>query len=371
MIKATKVRLFPSEIQERLMWKSVGVARRTYNFALDLKDNHYRYYRETLKENDIKKIITELKKLDEYKWLSEVSSRIPNQAIRDCDRAYKNYFKGLSKHPKFKSKKKSKNSFYNDNTRLKVKENKLVMLEKIGRIKTNEQIEIGVKYYNPRISYDGKYWYLSVGIEKEYDKQELTDISLGIDLGLKNLAVLSNGTIYKNINKSQKVKKIEKKLKRLQRKVSKKYENNKKGSNYYKTNNIKKIEKQIKLTHRRLANIRNNYLHQITTAIVKTKPSRIVIEDLNVRDMLKNKYLSNQIGKMGFYEFRRQLEYKCKMNGIELVVADRWYPSSKICSCCGLIKKDLKLSDRTYNCECGLSIDRDLNASINLSKYKL
>ena len=228
-----------------------------------------------------------------------------------------------------------------------------------------------MKYSNPRISYDNKYWYLSVGIEREETKEEVTDVSLGIDLGVKDLAVCSDGTVYKNINKTYVVKKIEKRLKRLQKQVSRKYEQNKKGKEYVKTKNIIKLEKKIQQIHRRLANIRNNYLHQTTTRIVKTKPYRVVVEDLNVKGMMKNKHLSDAIRKQGFYEFKRQLEYKCKLRGIEFVVADRFYPSSKICSQCGKIKKDLKLKDRVYQCSCGLMIDRDFNASINLSNYKL
>lgn len=160
-------------------------------------------------------------------------------------------------------------------------------------------------------------------------------------------------------------------MKRLQKQISKKYELNKKGKEYVKTKNIIKLENKIQLIHRRFANIRNNYLHQSTTSIVKTKPYRIVIEDLNVKGMMKNKHLSDVIRKQGFYEFKRQLEYKCKFRGIEFILADRFYPSSKVCSQCGKIKKDLKLKDRIYRCECGITIDRDLNASINLSKYKL
>ena len=277
----------------------------------------------------------------------------------------------MSDKPKFKSKRKSKKSFYNDNVKFKVKEGKLVNIEKVGWIKTNEQLPIGIKYSNPRISYDNKYWYISVGIEQEEIREELTDVSLGVDLGLKALAICSDGTVYKNINKTYVVKKIEKRLKRLQKQVDRKYEKNKKGKEYVKTKNIIKLEKQIQLIYRQLANIRNNHLHQTTTSIVKTKPYRVVIEDLNVKGMMKNKHLSDSISKQGFYEFRRQLEYKCKFRGIELVVADRFYPSSKTCSNCNRVKKDLKLSDRVYKCSCGLNIDRDLNASINLSKYKL
>lgn len=238
-------------------------------------------------------------------------------------------------------------------------------------VKLNEQIPINTKYSNPRISNDNKYWYISVGIEISQVQEELTNESLGCDLGIKELAVCSNGKIYKNINKSLIVKKTEKKLKRLKRQVSRKYEKNKKGKEYVKTKNIIKLEKKIQLIYRRLANIRNNHIHQTTTSIVKTKPYRVVIENLNVKGMMKNKHLSKAIQQQNFYKFRSQLEYKTKLRGIELVIADRFYPSSRICSHCGNIKKDLSLNTRIYICECGLSIDRDLNASINLSKYKL
>ena len=370
MILSKKVRLYPSEIQEQKLWQSVGTARFIYNWTLSRQEENYKNGGKFISDNELRKEITQLKK-DELSWLNKVSNNVAKQAVKDgCD-AYKRFFKGLADKPRFKSRRKSKKSFYNDNWKLKVKDGKLVNIEKVGWIKTNEQIPIGVKYSNPRISYDNKYWYISVGIEQEEIQEELTDVSLGIDLGLKELAICSNGKVYKNINKSYVVRKIEKRLKRLQKQVSRKYEQNKKGKEYVKTKNIIKLEKQIQQVHRRLANIRNNYLHKTTTSIVKTKPYRVVIEDLNVKGMMKNKHLSDAIRKQGFYEFKRQLEYKCKFIGIELVVADRFYPSSKTCSQCGEIKKDLKLKDRVYNCSCGLSIDRDLNASINLSRYKL
>ena len=370
MILAKKVRLYPTKEQEEKLWQSVGTARFIYNWTLAKQEENYRNGGKFIPDNVLRKEITQLKK-NELTWLNEVSNNVAKQSVKDACNSYKRFFKGLSGKPKFKSKKRSKKSFYNDNGKLKVKKGNLVNIEKVGWIKTNEQLPIGVKYSNPRISYDNKYWYLSVGIEQEEIQEELTNVSLGIDLGLKNLVICSDGTIYKNINKTYIVRKIEKRLKRLQRQVSRKYELNKKGKEYVKTKNIIKLEKQIQQTHRRLANIRNNYLHQTTTSIVKTKPYRIVIEDLNVKGMMKNKYLSDAIRKQGFYEFRRQLEYKCKFRGIELIIADRFYPSSKTCSQCGKIKKDLKLSDRVYKCSCGLVIDRDLNASINLSKYKL
>ncbi len=266
------------------------------------------------------------------------------------------------------SKKKSRVSFYNDNVKLKVKE-KSVLIEKVGWIKIKEQIPIDSKYTNPRIIYDNKYWYLTVGIEVTEKNISLTEETIGIDLGIINLATCSNGEIYQNINKTKRVKKIEKKLKRLQRKLSKKYLLNKKENKFLETKNIIKLKKRIKLIHRKLANIRNNHLHQTTTSIVKNKPCKIVLEDLNVKGMMKNRHLSKAIANQCFHEFRRQLEYKCKLNNIELAFANRFFPSSKTCSSCYEIKRDLKLKDRIFKCSCGFVIDRDLNASINLKNY--
>ena len=371
MILRKKVRLYPTKEQEQKLWQSVGTARFIYNWTLNKQEENYKNGGKFISDNVLRKELTQLKK-SELKWLNDVSNNVAKQAVKDACNAYKRFFKGEANKPKFKSRRKSKKSFYNDNVKLKVKENNLVIIEKVGWIKTNEQIPIGVKYTNPRISYDNKYWYISIGIEKEEIKEELTNVSLGIDLGLKDLAICSDGSVYKNINKTRTVKKIEKKLKRLQRQVSRKYEQNKKGKEYVKTKNIIKLEKKIQQVHRKLANIRNNYLHQTTTSIVKTKPYRVVIEDLNISGMMKNKHLSDSIRKQCFYEFTRQLEYKCKFRGIEFIKADRFYPSSKTCSNCGHIKKNLKLKDRTYICsECGFVIDRDKNASLNLANYKL
>ena len=197
-----------------------------------------------------------------------------------------------------------------------------------------------------------------------------------MDVGIKDLAIVSDGTVFKNINKSKTVRKLEKRLKRLQRKVSRKYNINKikKGESvsFIKTNNIKRLEKEIQSIRDRLNNIRMNYLHQTTNSIVKQKPSYITIEDLNIKGMMKNKHLSKAVQQQSLYEFRRQLAYKSKWNNIELRVVDRWFPSSKTCSECGYIKSDLKLKDRVYICPCcGLKIDRDYNASINLANAEI
>lgn len=368
MIFAKKVRLHPTPEQEQKMWQSVGTARFIYNWTLNRQEENYKNGGKFISDNVLRKEITQLKK-GELSWLNQVSNNVAKQAVKDCCKAYKNFFDGRAKKPRFKSRKKSKASFYNDNVKLKFKDDS-VLIEKIGWMKTSELIPTDVKYTNPRISYDGKYWYLSVGIKQELDSIKLTDYSLGIDVGIKDLAVCSDGQVFKNINKTQTIKKLEKRLKRLQRQVSRKYERNKQGNKFVKTKNIIKLEHQIKLVHRRLANIRNNHLHQATNKIVKTKPSRIVIEDLNVSGMMKNKHLSKAIQQQKLYEFRRQLEYKSKKYGIELVLADRWYPSSKTCYRCGLVKTDLKLKDRVFKCDCGYEEDRDLNAALNLSAYE-
>jgi putative transposase len=378
MILAKKVRIIPNVEQEQRLWQSVGTARFIYNWTLARQEENYKNGGKFIKDGDLRKELTILKK-SELNWLNEVSNNVAKQAVKDGCNAYKNFFKELADKPKFKSRRKSKPSFYNDTYKLKIKEN-LVLIEKVGWIKTAEQIPISVKYTNPRISFDGKYWYISVGIEKEKPISKNTDISIGIDLGLKNLAIVSNiDKPFKNINKTKEVKRLKMKLKRKQKQVSRKYEDSKipigkEGENCYKftkTNNIKKLEREIKLIQRRLSNIRLNHIHQTTTAIVRTKPSRIVVEDLNVKGMLKNKHLSKAIQEQCFHKFISILEYKSKFNGIEFLKADRFYPSSKTCSCCGKIKKDLKLKDRIFICpSCNSSIDRDKNASINLSRYK-
>lgn len=369
MILAKKVRLKPNEEQEKQLWKAVGTARFIYNWTLNRQEENYKNGGKFISDGTLRKEVTQLKK-NELSWLSEVSNNVAKQAVKDACDAYKKFFKGLASKPKFKSRKRSKPSFYNDNVKLKVKKNS-VLIEKIGWIQTVEQVPMGCKYSNPRISHDGKYWYLAVGIEESHEVAELTDESLGIDVGIKDLAVCSNGLVIKNINKTTKVKKLEKRLRRLQRSVSRKYEMNKEGNRFVKTSNTVKQEKEIRLLHRKLANIRTNHLHQASSKIVKTKPSTIVMETLNIKGMMKNKHLSKAIAQQKLYELKRQIKYKCEKDGIEFVEADKWFPSSKLCSDCGCVKNKLSLSERTYKCEeCSLEIDRDLNASINLSRYR-
>jgi putative transposase len=371
MILGNKVRVFPTREQEQKLWQSVGTARFIYNWTLARQEENYKSDGKFISDNNLRKELTILKKT-EINWLDEVSNNVAKQAVKDGCEAYKKFFKGLADKPRFKSRRKAKPSFYNDTSKLKVKENS-VLIEKVGWININKNsLPMNCKYTNPRISFDGKYWFISVGIEKERPVVELTTESIGIDVGLKDLAICSNGMTFKNINKTRVVKQLEKKLRRLQRRVSRKYLKNKEGSKFVKTSNAIKIEKQIKLLHRKLANVRSNHNHQATNMIVKTKPSRVVMETLNIKGMMKNRHLSKAIAKQCLYEFKRQMQYKCEFNGIEFIEADKWYPSSKTCSECGHIKQKLSLSERTYICdECGSIIDRDYNASINLSRYEL
>lgn len=374
MILTMKVRLEPNNKQFSKLFQSAGVARWAYNWSLGRQIENYRDGGKFLQDGILRKELTLLKRTEEFRWLSSYSNNITKQAIKDSCNAYKRFFKGVSNRPKFKSRKRSKPSFYQDTAKIKFKSGK-VRLEKIGWVRLSEKNRIpeDASYANPRITFDGLHWYISVGIEVVQEPQTvLTSESVGIDVGIKYLAVCSNKEEpYKNINKTQRVKKLEKRLRRLQRKVSKKYEQNKKGGRYRKTCNIIELEKNIIKLHRRLDNIRTDYSHKITTEIVRTKPSRIVVETLNIKGMLKNKHLSKAFSQQKLYTFKQQLKYKSESYNIEFVEADRWFPSSKTCSSCGYIKPKLSLSERTFKCEnCGAVIDRDKNASINLSRYQ-
>jgi len=322
-----------------------------------------------------------MKNTSKYVWLNHISNNVTKQAIKDACEAYRDFFKGYSKFPRFKSRKCSIPKFYQDsvkiqftNTHVKVegfaasKKKKKQKLNWI-RLAEHDRIPTNCKYRNPRIKYDGINWWITVGMEYENSTVLQSNDGIGIDLGIKDLAICSDKNKYQNINKTQKVKKLEKRKRRLQRSISRRYEKNKKGESYCKTSNMIKREKELLQLNHRLTNIRQNHFHQTISEIIKREPSFICMEDLNVKGMMKNRHLSKAVQQQGFGKFRRQLEYKCKWNHIPLIVADRFFPSSKLCSCCGNIKKDLKLSDRIYRCECGNVIDRDYQASLNLKRY--
>ena len=373
--------LLPNNKQKTKLFQYANTARFAYNWALAREQENYKNGEKFISDGELRKEFTQLKKTPEYAWLSNISNNVTKQSIKDACEAYKSFFKGYTKFPRFKSKKHSVPKFYQDNekiqftdTHVKVegfatskKKNK----QKLNWIKLAEHKRIpkNVKYTNPRIKFDGINWWITVGIKYEDSVAIPLNEGIGIDLGIKDLVVCSDKHKYKNINKSQKIKKLEKRKRRLQRSISRRYEKNKKGAAYCKTGNIIKREKELLKLNHRLTNIRQNYLHQTTSEIIKRKPSFICIEDLNVKGMMKNRHLSKAVQQQCFSEFRQQIEYKSALNNIPTIIANRFYPSSKLCSCCGNIKTDLKLSDRIYKCECGNIIDRDYQAALNLKRY--
>lgn len=381
MIRTIRVMLIPNNKQKTKLFQYANTARFAYNWALGREKDNYKNGGKFIPDRDLRKEFTRIKKTDEYSWLNNISNNVTKQAIKDACDAYKRFFKGYSRFPKFKSRKFSTPSFYQDNGKIQFSDtcvkvegfaaSKKKNKQKINWIRLAERnrVPTDCKYINPRIKYDGANWWLTVGIEYEDSTASPANEGIGIDLGIKDLAICSDKNTYKNINKTQKVKRLEKTKRRLQRSISRSYEKNKKGKEYCKTNNVIKKEKLLLKLNHRLTNIRMNYLHQTTSEIIKREPSFICIENLNVSGMMKNKHLSKAVQQQSFYEFRRQIEYKSVWNNITVIIADRFFPSSKMCSRCGAIKKDLKLSDRIYKCECGNVIDRDFQAALNLKQY--
>ena len=374
--------LIPNNKQKTKLFQCSGVSRFAYNWTLSRQQENYKNGGKFISDYDLRKEFTQLKKTKEYEWLNRYSNNISKQAIKDACDSYKKFFKGYSKFPKFKSKKKSRPSFYVDNIKIQFTDTH-VKLEKISnstkknkaklnwiRLAEKGRIPTDCKYSNPRVTFDGINFWISVGIEVEESTEVPINNGIGIDLGIKDLAICSDENTYKNINKTKEIKKLKKKKRRLQRRVSRKYLINKKGGSYYKTSNIIKLENQLLKLNHRLTNIRHNYLHEITSEIISRKPMFIALEDLNVKGMMKNKHLAKAIQEQSFYEFKRIISYKANWNNIKIIEVPRFYPSSKTCSECGAIKKDLKLSDREWVCtECGVIHDRDYNASVNLMKY--
>ena len=383
MMKSFKVMLVPNKHQRTRLFQFAGTARFAYNWALRKEIDAYESGEKFISNFDLRKEFTVLRNSAEYPWLRTISNNVTKQAIKDCVDAYTKFFKGLSKRPRFKSKRRGDFNFYQDTDKIRITATH-VKLEAIATSKKHNKqglnwfrlaevgrIPVGVKYNQPRITFDGLNWWLSVAIEfPEPKPAENCSEPVGIDLGIKNLATCSDGTIYPNINRTKTVRRLKKKQRRLQRSISRKYIKNKKGESYSKTRNIIKSEKKLLRIHHRLANIRQNYRHQITSVIIGRKPNPIVLEDLNVRGMMSNRHLAKAVQEQGFYEFRRQIEYKAAWTGLRVIIADRYYPSSKTCIACGHVKKNLRLSERIYHCEvCGNEIDRDLQAAINLKRY--
>lgn len=370
MLVGQRLRLVPNKEQEKWLQSNAGVARFIYNFSLAMKEDAYKEQGFNLGQKEVMRQITDMKYTPDYEWLQSYNSETIKQAVKDMLTSYKNFFqRGNKGFPKFKKKGKCKESFYVRYDRIYSVDEKHIKFPSLKQpMKISEPfiIEQG-SIVNSRVSFDGKYWYLSFSYELEPVQEILTDKVVGIDLGLKELAVTSTGVVYSNINKSRTVINLELRKKRLQKKISRAYEKNKEDKKYVRTNNIIKMEKQLKLICRRLSNIRKTYIHTVTTEIVKTKPSCIVIEDLAISNLMKNKYRSKSIQDAEWYFFRQCLEYKSQFSGIGFKLANRFFPSSKKCNKCGSVKKFLSLSERTYICNrCGFVCDRDLNAAYNL-----
>ena len=381
MILSYKTRLEPNDKQARKFKEFAGAARYAYNWAIAKEKEAYELGNGFIQEKELRALFTRHK--DNMRWLYNISNDVTKQAIRDAVIAFSNFFKKRTEYPRFKTKKKSKPSFYQDvfkfkatDTHIRVekisdsnKKNK----QKLNWIKVSEKGRIppiSKGYLNPRITFDGIHWYVSVGVEVQDKPTGQMNDGIGIDLGIKDLAICSDKNIYKNINKTDRVRRLEKQKRRKQREVSRKYLINKDGDKYVKTKNIVKAELALLKLNHKLTNIRRNNIHQVTNEIINRKPSFIVLEDLNIKGMVKNKHLAEAVQQQNLAEFADILEYKAELNNIKIIYADRFFASSKTCSCCGEIKRTLKLRDRVFNCSrCGSVIDRDYNASLNL--YRL
>lgn len=383
--KAYKIEIKPTEEQISKIHQTIGVSRFIYNFYIAYNKEVYKKEKRFVSGMDFSKWLNNeyIPKNEDKTWIKEVSSKATKQAIMNGEKAFKKFFKGESAFPKFKKKKNQDVKAYfpkNNKTDWTIERHKVkvptlgwVRLKEFGYIPVNSAVKSGT------VSQKADRYYLSILVEENTEiHNKVYSEGIGLDLGLKDFAICSNGLTKKNINKTNVVRKAEKKLKREQRKLSRKYESLKLGNKKQKgeatRQNIQKQIVKVQKLHQRLTNIRTDYINKTVDALIKQKPSFITIEDLNIRGMMKNRHLAKAVAQQKFYEFRTKLILKSKQKNIEVRVVDRFYPSSKLCSCCGEIKKDLKLKDRVYNCNCGLSIDRDLNASINLrnaKKYKI
>ncbi len=382
MKRAYKIEINPTAEQKSKIHQTIGVSRFIYNFYIAHNKEIYAREGKFVSGMDFSKWLNNeyIPNNKDMKWIKEVSSKATKQAIMNGDKAFRDFFKKAKGFPRFKKKKNQDVKAYfpkNNKTdwtlerhRVKIPTLGWVRLKEFGYIPVNSIVKSGT------VSQKADRYYVSILVE-ENDKKvyKSTNEGVGIDLGVKEFVVCSDGIKFKNINKTSTVKKIEKKLKREQRKLSRKYESLKIRNKNIKEGratrqNIQKQVVKVQKLHQRLTNIRTDYINKIVSSIIKQKPSYITIEDLNVKGMMKNKHLSKAIASQKFFEFKTKLTVKCKENHIELRIVDRFYPSSKTCSNCGKIKKDLKLSDRIYKCDCGLAIDRDLNSSINLKNAK-
>ena len=379
MIVSYKTEINPTQTQIQKINQTIGACIYVYNFYLATQKERYEHGEKLQSAIDFSKWLNNdyLPRHKEFSWIKEVSSKSIKQSITNAYGAYQRFFKKQSKFPRFKKKGKSdvkmyfvktdaKAIIYCERHRIKIPTLGWVRLKEKGYIPTTKS---GLVIRSGTVSERAGRYYVSVLVDvPQQEVKKSTNQGIGIDLGVKELAVCSNQQVFGNINKSKEVNRLEKKLRREQRSLSRMFENKKKGETTQK--NIQKQKRKVQRIYYRLDNIRTDYINKAIVKIVKTKPSYIAIEDLNISGMIKNRHLSKAISQQKLYEFRTKLTNKCHQNNIELRIADRWFPSSKICNCCGNIKKDLKLSDRTYICTCGYVADRDYNASLNLRDCK-
>ena len=375
LLKSFKTEINPTVEQKIKINKTIGTCRYVYNFYLSHNKSLYDKGEKFMTGYSFSVWFNNeyIPNNPDKAWIKEVSSKSIKKSIENGYTAFIRFFKHQSAFPRFKKKGKSdvKMYFVKNNPkdctcerhRLKIPTLGWVRIKEKGYIPTSKD---GYVVISGTISIKAGRYYVSVLVELPDVKvtNNNNNEGIGIDLGIKDFAIISNGKTYKNINKSTRLKKLEKQLRREQRCLSRKYENLKKGESTQK--NIQKQKLKVQKLYHRISNIRTDYINKVIAEIVKTKPSYITIEDLNVSGMMKNRHLSKAVASQKFYEFRIKLKAKCDANGVELRVVDRWYPSSKLCHCCGTIKKDLKLSDRIYRCDCGYVEDRDVNAALNL-----
>ncbi|WP_242314842.1 transposase [Bacillus cereus group sp. BfR-BA-01355] len=374
MILAKKVRLIPTPEQEKVLRNHAGAARFAYNYCKRMSDRYYKLFGKSVSQLALQKRFTKIKKRKKYEWLKDINAQVPKQASRDFDAARKHSFKKYKNgyHTSYKSKKDLIQGFYANYERLIIGK-KVVHIQSIGEVKTSQQLPRNKKPSNPRVTFDGRHWWISVGFQEDFELQELTNESIGVDVGLKELFVASNGMKERNINKDAKVKKLLKRKKSAQRDMSRRF---KKGAKIQSAGYEKAKAEHLRLS-RKITNIRTNHIHQATAKLVKTKPMRIVVEDLSISNLLKNKKLSKSFSFQKLNFFFQCLSYKCEKYGIAYVKADKWFASSKICSCCG-VKYDhsvqpegqWSLKIREWCCvSCNSHHDRDVNAAINLSRW--
>ena len=375
MLKSFKTEINPTQEQKSRINRTIGTCRYVYNFYLaynkELHDNGEKFM--TGKRFSVWLNNEYIPNHPDKAWIKDAYSKAVKKSIEDGCTAFTRFFKHQSAFPNFKKKGRSdvKMYFVKNNPKDCACERHRIKIPTLGWVRLKEKGYIpttkdGWKIKSGTVSIKADRYYVSVLVEIP-DPQAVNNRNdgIGIDLGVKDFAILSNGKTYKNINRSARLKKLEKQLRREQRCLSRKYDNLKKGEVTQRAN-IQKQKLKVQKLHHKIDNIRTDYINKIIAEIVKTKPSYITIEDLNVSGMMKNRHLSKAVASQKFYEFRSRLKAKCDANGIELRVVDRFYPSSKLCHCCGRIKKDLKISDRIYRCACGYVEDRDFNASLNL-----